>query len=185
MIMLRERTLRVLHKVLEERVFLRGKIDALSTALYELGEAIEFQVANHQGVRAAYRAATQQGLGSDQELRKGKWLGEVVIRPCLKEKYFVFHRIAGSEDKHGDTGVSAADALQYFASIDAGDHEVKDDEVIGVGLGHFEALPPVGDDIHCVTLGHQAACDKSRDLRFIFDYKNAQRRPLFLYRLRL
>ena len=76
-------------QIFEQGVFLAGQLDFFAGAFHILREPVNFQVGHPQNAGTVHRAAAQQCFHAQQQLGKGKRLGQVIIRAGFKILYLV------------------------------------------------------------------------------------------------
>src|SRR6266542_2586981 len=115
----------------------------------------------------------KEGFDPNQQLGKSKRLCQVIVSTGFKVFDFVANRITGGQNQHWDLRLRFPDSVQNLTTREARKHQVKDDEVILIGLSELPASLAITSRVDCETLGSQPLDDKSGDLVFVFDDENA------------
>ena len=117
----------------------------------------------------------QDGPDAGHKLLELEGLGEVVVGPQVEALHAVVHLVAGGEHDHGHAGDLAQPAAKLEA-VDAGQHEVEDDEVWRLGKGHAQARLAVPGALGVEALVAEAQGEKIDDAGFVVDYQKARAR---------
>jgi hypothetical protein len=63
--------------------------------------------------------------------------------------------------------------VQHAETVDAGQEQIEQDEVVPVALGPFEALAAVARSVNRKALRLEPSCEEPEDSRLILDYQDA------------
>lgn len=101
-------------------------------------------------------APPQQGLHPGDEDDVGEGLGEVVVRARVQALGLVVLAVLGGEhqDRHVVSGGAQGGADPV--AVEAGQHDVEDDEVVHALTRPVQSLQAVVDDVHGVSLRGEA-----------------------------
>src|ERR1700741_284920 len=166
---------RVGDEIFQQRVFLRGKLDALPCAFHLLGEAIQFQIGYTNHAIAGHGSAPKQGLRANQQFSESKWFGQVVVSTGLEVSHFVRNCIASSENQHRYVRILRPNPAKNFAPIQFREHKVENHQVIVVGSGEVQPRLAVERDVNRKPLRRESASDKAGNLFLVFHQKDAHR----------
>ncbi len=98
----------------------------------------------------------QQGLhtGDEDDVREG--LGEVVVGARVQALGLVVLAVLGGEHQDRYVVPGGAQGGADPVTVEAGQHDVEDDEVVDALAGPVQSLQAVVDDVHGVSLGGEA-----------------------------
>src|SRR6185503_2637290 len=147
----------VVQKVLEDVVFGRREIDEESAAMDSLLKAVEFYAERlERGVGSALSPA-DECLGSGNELSEIEGFGEVVVCTVIQELDDGFLAFLRGKDEDGCGIVTGAHAAKQALTVEFGEHEVEDDEVVtevtGCIVSRFAVLSPIDCEAGAVAQG--------------------------------
>jgi hypothetical protein len=138
---------RAVHEVFEDVVLGGREIDEDAGAVDGLFESIEGDAESVEcGVGSAF-AAADEGLGAGDELAEVEGLAEVVVGAGVEELDDGAGAFAGGEDEDRGCVLAGADALEEAEAVEAGKHEVEDDEVVAEVAGKVVAGEAVGGPV--------------------------------------
>src|SRR5262249_51671101 len=86
----------------------------------------------------------------------------------------IFDGVAGSQEQNGSDLVRLPQAGEDLEAIAAGQHQVEDDAVEGLGEGEPIALVARGGGDDLVPLGPQAALQAAENFTFVLDDQHAR-----------
>ena len=101
-------------------------------------------------------------MDAGHELAKAERLREVIVGPDRQADDEVGLGIAGGEHQHGDRSV-LLDLLADLEPVEAGEHEVEDDEVRVGPSAQLHPRWPVAGDLHREALTAQPGRDRVGD----------------------
>ncbi len=146
----------------------------------EVGEEVEFAGGGVEGVAGegedglgAGGAAAEEGADAGGEFGEGEGFDEVVAGAQVEAEDAVFDGVAGGEEEDGGGEAAAADGGEDFEAGAAGEHDVEDDEVEGLGVELEEGFFAGGGERDGVGLGFEAFAEGAGDFGFVFDYEDA------------
>jgi hypothetical protein len=132
------------------------------------GEASEFE-----NVPAAELVAADQGADAGEKFLKGERLCEVVVGPGIEAAHDIVKGIAGGKHQDGRFLFPLAEQARYLESAHAGQHDVEENNVEGLGGREFECRHAVPGMADLVLLLAQATGEQSGHFRFVFYNENS------------
>jgi hypothetical protein len=157
------------HEVFEDGVLLRGQVDAPAVPPDLPALRVERQVPDLVLLDLGKDVASEQGAQARQELGEGKGLDDVVVGAGVEPGHLVLDAVLGRE--HEDRRV---DALGPEVAADGepvllGQHDVQDDEVVGIRLGQVLGFFSVVGAVDGVPLFEKPSLDDAGQAPGIFD----------------
>ena len=153
----------------EESVFGAGEGDAARAALGFAGGGVEGEIGAAEDGGAGDIAAAGDGADAGEEDVEGEGLGEVVVGAGVEAGDDVEVGVAGGEHQDGRAVARLAEAFGDGEAVEAGEHDVEDDDVEGVGEGEGEAVCAVGGDDCGMAFFFEATLEEAGEARFVFD----------------
>ena len=123
-----------MHEQLEHLEFLSGEVAAAARRGELEGRLVKADVAERQTAAELGALAAGHGADAREQLRRGKGLGQVVVRAGIQPEHLVLDLGFGGEQEHGDAAAALADAAQHRQPVHFGYHDVEDHGVIISGL---------------------------------------------------
>ncbi len=154
------------------------RLTRLPLALDAVAGGVERQVGHPCHGRAQRRGAPAEGPEPGQQLFEIEGLDEVIVSPGIEAGYAVVHGVAGGQNENGPAVTAGAGFAAHGIAVFAGQHQVEDDEVVGVDGGQVDRLLAIAGDIHGVSLLAQTAGDEARYPFFVFHQKYAHAFPI-------
>ena len=143
-----------------------------------MARGVEPQVVDDQDGGSLRRAAPRECSDSREELREGERLREVVVGARVQPQDPILHRVACRQHQDGSRRAGLSNATQGLETVDVGEHDVEDQDVVGELGRHPRALQPARRDIHGVALLREPAPKQAGHLHGIFDDEHAHGNPL-------
>ena len=131
----------------------------------------------HHRLRGGARPALdppEQRVDPGHELTGAERLGEVVVGAHGQADDEVGLRIPGGQHQDGD-GPVALDLPAHLEAVEAGEHEVEDDEIGTKGSALVDARWAIGGDGHREALAAQPGGDGVGDRRFVLHHEDGAR----------
>ena len=152
----------------------RGEVDGLSAAGRPASGGVEFHTVDAQrsgggGARAVHPA--EDGMDPCDQLSGAEGFGEVVVGADGEADEEVGLRVSGREHEDGHWPLPL-DPTAYLEAVEAGQHEVEDNEVGPDLLHKFDTGGPVGCDLHPEPLAAQPSSDGRGDGLLVFDHRH-------------
>jgi hypothetical protein len=114
------------------------------------------------------RAAPQQRADTREQLGERKRLDEIVVGAFLQAAHAVLDAVARGQHQHRRLGLRAH-RFQHAETVDAGQHDVEQQQVV-VALGReAAAFDAVARDVDDIAVLGQAAVQVVGELGFVFD----------------
>mmetsp|Transcript_30097 Transcript_30097/g.54744 ORF Transcript_30097/g.54744 Transcript_30097/m.54744 type:complete len:263 (+) Transcript_30097:6986-7774(+) len=115
-----------------------------------------------------HASPTQEHLDARDQLREGKWLDQVVVRPTLQAAHPILDLAARGqhEDRNRPRMTQSREDRQ---PIDARKHPIQDDKVVLVHGRHVESVDAGVSYLDLVALLGQSFAQVSGRLDFVFD----------------
>ena len=92
---------------------------------------------------------------------------------------FVVQGVAGAQHENGNTRIFAADLTQNFRAVQAGQHQIENDDVIVVCCRQFKPACSVRGRVDRVPFLGQTASNETRNLGFVLNQENAHSDTLY------
>ena len=124
-----------------------------------LGGRVEAQVAGLEHGRALPGAAAQQRPQPRQQHRVRERLGEVVVGAVVQRLDLVPLALLGGQHEDRGPDPLAAQGRAEPVAVDAGQHDVQHDHVVGVLPGHPQPVGAVQGDVDREPLGGQPVAE--------------------------
>ena len=118
----------ILHKLLEQLIFLQRQRDTLSGNLHRMLTHIHGQLTHAQRPCLFLRCGpAQHRLHTADHLHHAEGLGKIIIRAQIKTEYLVIFRPSGGGQNNGNVrrGCLTADLFQNRNAVLAGQHQIK------------------------------------------------------------
>src|SRR5277367_4253492 len=157
------------HQAHQQGVFLGSQFNTLPGASHLLRHQLHLQIGDDQRVSTLDGSAAQQGPNAHQQLGQVKGLGQVVIGPGLEVTDLIHYRIASSENKYGQVRPQPTHLGEQRRAAESRQHQIKNQQVIGVAEEVLLAGNPIVGDVDRVALRPQPAGYKVGYLAIIFD----------------
>ena len=125
------------------------------------------------GARPVVLAAAGQRAQVGEQDRVGERLGQVVIRPAVQALGVVQVVIHRGEHQDRRPPARLAQPRGYLVAVQAGQHHVQDDDVVGV-LGRLpQPVDAVASHVHDVALGRQPPRQGLGGVPLVLDHQHA------------
>jgi hypothetical protein len=108
-----------------------------------------------------------------KQLFEREGLDEIVVGSGAEAANAILDGVFGGEDKDVGVGAVVAEAAKEGEAVEAGEHEIEDDDVIFVALGEPETLGAVGGEVDGVAAVAQAAGDGALKALRVLDVQDA------------
>ena len=131
----------------EEGEFLGAEVETFAGAGGLVADEIDFEIGDGEEIGLACAGAAEDGADAGEEFREGEGFDEVIVGAEFEAFDAVFDGIAGGEEEDGDGGAGAAEFLEDGPAVEAGEHDVEDDEGVLVGAGEVEGIEAAGGDV--------------------------------------
>ena len=93
-------------------------------------------------------AAADEGLGARQQFAQVEWLGQVVVGPGVEQLDDLRRLVARGEDQDGRHVLAAAHLAHDAQSIQSRQHQVQQQQVVVLELGHRSAVRAIFGAVH-------------------------------------
>ena len=103
-----------------------------------------------------------------QENIQFEWLGEIIVRAAVQALHDVRPGVPGRDDNHRRVQPGGAHLLQHRYSIQAGQHDIQQDDVEFGGQGKLERAISIVGQYNRVSLGFQGAAQEVGGIRSVF-----------------
>lgn len=112
-------------------------------------------------------------MEADDDFFHGEGFGDVVVGSCCQTGDAVLDGVFGGEEEAGDVGVEGADALEEFEAVEAGHHDVEDENVGPPGAGGGEGGGAVGGGADFPAGHFEGYADEFCQHGFVVGYEDA------------
>ena len=102
-------------------------------------------------------------------------LRQVVVAAGLEPLHAVVDARLGGEEEHRRLDPLGARRLADREAVEAGEHDVEEDEVVPAAADHVERGLAFADDRDAVALGLQVFADALGQVLLVFDHENGTR----------
>ena len=133
-------------------------------------------LARLQDARPLDRPAAPERAQPRHELGERERLDEVVVGAAVEAGDAVLDRVARGEHEHGRPDAVVAQPAADLEAVDAGQHHVEHDRVVGGGARHPQRVLALDGDVGEHPLVAQAAADQGGQLDLVLDDQHAHRR---------
>ena len=166
----------VLDEVAEELEFAGGERDEVAVAddvgLPEIDlDSTETEAALGRWGRGA--DAAEQDFDASEELGEFEGLGDVIVGAELEADYFIDGEAARGQHEDGEFEALLAELAADFEAIDAGERNVEQDQIEGLGGGALDGKLAGGGVIDGVAFGCEPVGQRHRERGLIFHYENS------------
>ena len=174
----------VCHERCQKLELARGELDLLALVGGAVAGLVQMDAGDVEHAGAVLHgvcllgSAAQQRVDARQKLADAKGLGEVVVAAELEADDLVELRVAGGEEEHGHVA-RAADAPTDLVAVDAGEHDVEDDQVVVGCLRHGDSLVAGVGHVDLVAFLEQVEADDVGDAFLVIDDEDALLADLF------
>jgi hypothetical protein len=139
--------------------------------------AVDFNIAGDDevGAEVGYGAgagAAEKRADASHEFAHAEWLGDVVVGADIEAGDAIAFAAECGEHDDGDGGVAAEETANLHA-IDAGEHDIKDDEVRVLLAGKLEGVVTAGGRKDAVAFTPEVVCEGEQECFFVFDDEDA------------
>ena len=150
-----------------------GKLDLRLAAPDPAGCRVEPDVAGlEDGVERLGRAAGE-GPQAGRQLGEGERLDQVVVGAGVEPGDAVGHGVARGQEQDRGLHAPAAQPAADLEPVDAGQHDVEDDRVVGGDGDPVERLFAAAGEVDGVALLGQPAAEQAGQPRLVFDHQDA------------
>ena len=130
------------HKVLEQRVFLRGELNGAPAALDAARARIDGEILDRQDRGRERGPAAEQRADPREQLGKVVRLGQVVVGAGIEALDALVRFPARGQHQDGRRDAFRAQLAAHVEPVDAGQEDVEDDEVVVVDAACSRASMP-------------------------------------------
>ena len=164
-----ERAAAIAHHVFENAELFGGKLDVFVAARDFAADAIESEIADLELLRGG-RSAAKKNAGAGEQFDKSKGLDQIVIGALFKTFDTIVDGIPRAENQDRWDHFAVFDFLKNLETVDIGQAEIEDHEVVLGGMNPVNGVVTVMNDIHRIAGTLQAARQKICDSFLIFNY---------------
>ena len=118
--------------------------------------------------------AAQHRPDPQGQLAGAEWLGDVIVGTGLEADHPI-GLLAQRGQHHDGDGPLRAQSPAHFQAVDAGQHQVQDDQVRRLGGDPAQSLVAVANAFHMVPIARQVTPDDISQGRVIIDHDDASR----------
>ena len=144
----RDQLVGVQHQKLQEGIFFAGEDAGSSASLDLLGHLIEFKVGDFQNRGLVGALTSEQGPDTGQKFVKGEGFGEVIIGSGIETRDFITDGVAGGEHQNRSADLFFAQLAADVEAVLSGEHEIQNDEVVGIDFRLEKSLFSIVGDVH-------------------------------------
>jgi hypothetical protein len=112
------------------------------------------------------------GAHARRQLAERKGLHDVVGGTEVESTHAILHLASRRQHDDRDPGIDLANLREHLEAVEAGQHDVEDDQVRGAGEEGAHGGRSVGGEFDYVPLRLQPLFDERGDQRFVFDQQN-------------
>lgn len=116
--------------------------------------------------------ASGDGAEAGEQFAGGGGFGEVIVGADFEADDTIGFIATGGEHEDGDVGM-AADLLEGFEAVEAGEHDIEDHGVPGFAGGGGDAGGSVVDGFHLIAHGAEVIGEQSAEFAVVIDQKDA------------
>jgi len=163
-------------EIFEERVFLGSERDGTRAAFRGLLSGVEFEIADYDTWGTEFVGAAEEGAEAGEEFAEFEWLGEVIVGAGIETFDAVVDAVFRGEHKNWRALAACADGFADGETVQAGDHDVEDDQIVIVDFGLVDGVVSVLHSVDGVGLFAQTFGHESCDARVVFDEEKSHAR---------
>ena len=138
--------------------------------------SVEFEIADNDARGAEFVGAAEQGAEAGEEFAEFKWLREVIVGAGIEAFDSVVNTVFRREHQDGRALAAGTYGFADGEPVDAGNHDVEDDQIVIVDFGLVDGVVSVLDGIDGVGLFAQTFGHESCDARVVFDEEKSHAR---------
>ncbi len=157
---------------MQQQEFLVGQYNLHALARHFAAQHVELEVGELEQLRLAHHAAPQQRADAQHQLDERERLDQVIVGTELKPVDAVVDVIARGQEDHRQVAPRAQRAHD-FPAVDAGQHHIEHDEVVGMLQRHVQAVRAGTREIHGVAAFAQPLLEVIAGLGVVFDDEDA------------
>jgi hypothetical protein len=150
------------HEVLEQGEFLRRQLDQRLSPADGPRRRVQRQPGRLQPRGTLARPPPQQRADPCGQLGEGERLGQVVVRADIQPADTVIDVITDREHEHRHPPAPLPELPAQLEAVHARQHDIQDDDVVGVLDGHPQAVLPGPGDVNRVAFLLQATLEQPR-----------------------
>ena len=125
-----------------------------------------------------FHRATQQRAHAGEKFEKFERLGQVIVSAVVEACDAVFDGIPRGKHENGNFKARFAQTPANFKATEAGKHNVKNNQVVGIDFRLFERLDSVGNSIDRVGMFFQPLNDKVLNAGIVFCNQDSHKRMI-------
>jgi HlyD family secretion protein len=164
--------------------FVRGQIDVTAIQPRETARGIDRQPAGRHGRRmrpGGGAAASQQRTHSGDEFADAEGFRQVIVRATVESQNLVRFFATCGQHQDGSVGIPrlAANGPTHGDTVEAGQHQIEDEEIEWLGAGELQCFGSVIDRHGGVSLELEMERDELADVAVVFNDQHARGRASF------
>ena len=137
------------------------------------GRIVEYETADAHALAGRPSVTSQQHPASCFELAEVEWLAQTVIRTDIKRTHTVLDIVVRTQHQHRRDIAAPAHALQQAHAIQSGQHDAEYHEIKSLVPQNRSGGDSVVLPVDRVPTATQAARDRTRETRIVFDQQDA------------
>ncbi len=157
----------------QQGVLLLCERDRLTGTLGRLRGGIDGEVGDFELGRAEIAGAAEKRAEPREKLAKLEGLREVVVGSMIEAGNAILDGVASRQHQDGYAMPSLAETPANLKTVHAGDHNVENDEVVGVDVGLVESVLAGGRGVYGVGLFAQTPYDEALDAWIVLDQQDS------------
>lgn len=162
----------VLKQDFEQAEFARAEFDAATGALGGALGNVEGEIGQAEKDRTGLAAATGDGADAGDDLGHGKRFGEVVIGSGIESADALVDIAPGGEQEDGGGVAHVAELADGGESVAAGEHDVHDDGVVGLGADALNGFVSAGEQVGVPSCFFESVTDGVGGAGIVFHGKD-------------
>lgn len=162
----------VAHEVFEEGELAAGEVHSVAAHPGAVGEEIHFEAAGRYLRGRRLVVAADQSPYPGDELLEGEGLRHIVVGSGVEGGDLARKLVAGGEHEDREAGLLATDPFKHLVSVEAGEHDVEEDDVHILVERETEPVVAVVRAHGLVSVRCEAALEHARNARLVLHDKN-------------
>src|SRR5712691_6188908 len=129
---------------------------------------IQQQIGDADSGRTNRVTPPQQSAQPREQLRYGKWFGQIIIRTTIQPGYPILHRVASCQHDHRYSNAGSTQVSADLEAVATGNHHIENHSVVIINRQLVDGLVAITGDISRKGLLTQTLRDKTSDAPIIF-----------------
>ncbi len=156
------------------------ELERLASATHLQGIQVVAEVGDLQLATAAPLGPAHHRLDACGQFGHGEGLDQIVVGPGAKALQAVVELVArGEHDHRGIAAGILAQPLAEGVAVDAGQHDIEDEQIVMLGRGQVQAGQAVLGAVHAVALEAEVIQQVAENVAVVFHHQDTHVADLF------